>query len=157
MSAKTADQWFGEYGASHQNHTNKVIHWICVPLIAACVIALVWDIPTPRWMQAIPFLNWSVLLVAIAMLFYLRLSVPLAIGMFMFCAVVFGIIAFVERMSSVPVWQWAIAVFVLAWIGQFLGHKVEGKKPSFFQDLQFLLIGPAWLLGFIYRKLGIRY
>ena len=56
-----------------------------------------------------------------------------------------------------PVWRSALVVFVVAWIGQFIGHKIEGKKPSFLQDLQFLLIGPAWLLGFIYRKLGIRY
>ena len=46
---------------------------------------------------------------------------------------------------------------MLAWIGQFIGHKIEGEKPSFFEDLQFLLIGPAWLLGAIYQKLGIRY
>ncbi len=56
-----------------------------------------------------------------------------------------------------PVWRSALVVFVVAWIGQFIGHKIEGKKPSFLQDLQFLLIGPVWLLGFIYRNLGIRY
>ena len=50
-----------------------------------------------------------------------------------------------------------MAIFVLAWIGQFIGHKIEGEKPSFFEDLQFLLIGPDWLLGAIYQKLGIRY
>ena len=48
-------------------------------------------------------------------------------------------------------------LFVLAWIGQFIGHKVEGKKPSFFKDLQFLLIGPAWLMSFVYRAAGLRY
>ena len=42
-------------------------------------------------------------------------------------------------------------VFVLAWIGQFIGHLIEGKRPSFFKDLQFLLIGPAWLMAFVYR------
>ena len=50
-----------------------------------------------------------------------------------------------------------ITVFILAWIGQFIGHKIEGKKPSFFEDIQFLLIGPAWLLSFIYKKLGIKF
>ena len=48
-------------------------------------------------------------------------------------------------------------VFVLAWIGQFVGHMIEGRKPSFFEDVKFLLVGPAWLLGFIYRRAGIRY
>ena len=59
--------------------------------------------------------------------------------------------------SGVPLWQVCIALFVLAWIGQFWGHKVEGKKPSFFKDLQFLMIGPAWLMSFVYGKLGLRY
>jgi len=51
----------------------------------------------------------------------------------------------------------SLGIFVIAWIGQFIGHKIEGKKPSFLEDLQFLLIGPAWLLHFIYKKLGIVY
>jgi uncharacterized membrane protein YGL010W len=51
----------------------------------------------------------------------------------------------------------AIVVFVLAWIGQFIGHMVEGRKPSFFEDLGFLLVGPAWLLSFVYQRAGIRY
>ena len=51
----------------------------------------------------------------------------------------------------------SLIIFVIAWIGQFIGHKIEGKKPSFFEDIQFLLIGPAWLLSFIYNKLGIKY
>ena len=157
MATKTAKQWFEEYGASHQNRLNKLIHWICVPLIAACVIAFFWEIPTPTWMQQIPYLNWAALFLAIAMIFYVRLSIPLAIGMLLFFVVVTGVIAVLERTSTVPVWQWALIAFALAWIGQFLGHRIEGKKPSFFQDLQFLLIGPLWLLGFIYRKLGIPY
>jgi uncharacterized membrane protein YGL010W len=49
----------------------------------------------------------------------------------------------------------ALFVFVLAWIGQFIGHKIEGKKPSFIKDIQFLLIGPIWLLSDIYNKLKI--
>ena len=51
----------------------------------------------------------------------------------------------------------AAAVFVVAWIGQFIGHAIEGKKPSFFEDVKFLLVGPAWLLHFVYRRAGIRY
>jgi uncharacterized membrane protein YGL010W len=52
---------------------------------------------------------------------------------------------------------YALIIFVVAWIGQFIGHKIEGKKPSFLQDVQYLLIGPAWLLHFIFKKVGIGY
>jgi uncharacterized membrane protein YGL010W len=51
----------------------------------------------------------------------------------------------------------SLAVFVVAWIVQFYGHKIEGKKPSFLKDVQFLMIGPAWLMHFIYKKIGIGY
>jgi uncharacterized membrane protein YGL010W len=60
-------------------------------------------------------------------------------------------------MGWLPVWQTSLGLFVLAWIGQFIGHKIEGKKPSFFKDVVFLLIGPAWLMHFIYKKLDIAY
>lgn len=157
MVEKSADQWFSEYGESHQNRTNKALHWVCVPLIAACVIALVWEIPTPTFMHRVPFLNWATLLVAASLVFYVRLSPPLAVGMLIFSIAVVGAIAAYERLDLAPVWQVALLAFALAWIGQFAGHSIEGKKPSFFQDLQFLLIGPIWLLAFVYRKLGIPY
>jgi uncharacterized membrane protein YGL010W len=51
----------------------------------------------------------------------------------------------------------SIAIFVVAWIGQFIGHKIEGKKPSFFDDLRFLLIGPLFVLGFLYRRFHVAY
>ena len=63
----------------------------------------------------------------------------------------------VETHVGLPLVQVCLAVFVLAWAGQFVGHKIEGKKPSFLKDLQFLLVGPMWLMHFIYRKLGIAY
>ena len=53
------------------------------------------------------------------------------------------------------IWKLSMLIFIFACIGQFIGHKIEGQKPSFFEDIQFLLIGPAWLLSFIYKKLGV--
>lgn len=158
MAGKSVDQWFREYGESHQNPVNKAIHWICVPAITACVIAFLWEIPRPEFMQRAPLLNWGVIFVAaVIVLFYLRLSFTLAAGMLAFsAAVIAGIYAY-DNLDITPVYQLALVVFVLAWIGQFIGHQIEGKKPSFFQDIQFLLIGPIWLLGFLYRKAGIPY
>ncbi len=154
---KHADQWFQEYGASHQDPVNKSIHWICVPLISASLLALCWDLPTPSFMRQVPYLNWATLVVALSMVFYIRLSISLALGMLAFSLALLAGISAYERLHVTYVWQAAIVVFVLAWIGQFIGHSIEGKKPSFVDDLKFLLIGPVWLLGFIYRRLGIRY
>ena len=147
-----------EYGESHQNPTNKLVHWLCVPLIMFSILGLLWSVPVPQAIQNIsPWLNWATLVMVMALAYYVRLSGRLAVGM----VVVWGLMAAVLRLVAaeavLPMWAICLLVFVLAWVGQFWGHKVEGKKPSFLKDLQFLLIGPLWLLHFIYRQLGWRY
>ena len=158
MPRKSADQWFAEYGESHQDHANELIHWICVPLIFFSVLGFIWEIPVPEaWEGTVPWFNWSIVAIALVTLFYAWLSLPLAVGMLAFMAVCQTIHLKIEAQAPWPVWKVCAVVFVLAWIGQFIGHKLEGKKPSFLKDLVFLLIGPAWLLGKIYRKIGLKY
>ena len=152
---KTVDDWFREYGESHQNHTNKILHWVCIPLIMFSLIGLLWILPIPGLDHEVANVGFVFLLASLG--YYLRLSVPLALGMTVIASVMVAILVIIERHSTWPLWQICLAIFVLAWVGQFIGHKIEGKKPSFFQDHQFLLIGPLWLLGFIYRRVGIRY
>lgn len=152
MLDKNIDQWLSEYGESHQNRTNKFIHWICVPIILWCVLALLWHLR----LGPNPWLNGASLLIVISILFYARLSITLMLGM----AVISGfsiwlIMTYQAAELALPLWTFALILFVLAWIGQFIGHRIEGRKPSFFKDIQFLLIGPAWLLSFVYRKVGI--
>jgi len=137
------DKLFGRYGESHRNPTNKAIHWICVPLITWSLLAALW-----AWTPLAVYV-----LIALAVVFYISLSLPIAIGMLVVSALMVLTLTIVtEHLLTL-----ALVVFVIAWIGQFIGHKIEGKKPSFFEDIKFLLIGPAWLLGFVYRRLGIAY
>ena len=158
MNTKTADQWFAAYGESHQHQTNALIHWICVPLIFLSVLGLLWSLPVPAALaDSMPGFRWTIPAIALALIFYVRLSVPLAVGLLLFILFCLLAIHRLALLAPVPVWQICLALFVLAWIGQFIGHRIEGKRPSFFQDVQFLLIGPAWLLGQLYRKLGVRY
>ncbi len=155
---KTADQWFAEYGESHQDHTNELIHWICVPLIFFCVLGFVWTIPVPAAVaRAAPWFDWALVAIAVALGFYVRLSPRLSAGLFLFMAVCHGGIVVLDRTAPFLVWKICAVVFVLAWIGQFIGHQIEGKKPSFFKDVVFLLIGPAWLMSMVYKKLGQKY
>ncbi len=151
---RTIQEWLTEYGESHQNSTNKAIHWICVPVIFFSIVGLLYAIKLPFFWNNHQ-LNVAMFVIAIVILYYAKLSPSLAIGMFVYCIVCLLLAHFVEVIGIIPLWQLSIIVFVLAWIGQFYGHKVEGKKPSFLKDLQFLLIGPAWLMSFIYKKLGI--
>ncbi|MDW8333882.1 MAG: DUF962 domain-containing protein [Bacteroidia bacterium] len=162
---KTVNQWFAEYGESHQNPTNKLIHWICIPVIMLSLFALLWAIPVPAlgWTasaqdgRVIPLINVATVFAASALLFYLRLSLTLAIGMVVESALLLYLTYLMDAYLSTPLWAIGLVLFIAAWIVQFYGHKIEGKKPSFFKDLQFLLIGPLWIMGFIYRRFGIPY
>jgi len=155
---KSADQWFAEYGECHHNSINEVIHWICIPAITLSLLGLLWSVPMPAsWGEGALYVNLASAFIIAAMLFYLRLSPPLAIGMFALAALFLALIVGYDKLGFWPVWRVALGIFIVAWILQFVGHKLEGKKPAFFEDLQFLLIGPIWLLGFIYRRLGIPY
>ena len=145
-----------EYGESHQNETNKTIHWICVPAIFFSLTGLLYSIKLP-WLVGNYPLNVAVLIIFPAIIYYAWLSRTLWIGMFIFCIACLLTCDSIEDSGIIDLWLCSLIIFILAWIGQFYGHKVEGKKPSFFKDLQFLLIGPAWLMSFIYEKLGISY
>jgi uncharacterized membrane protein YGL010W len=149
--------WLGEYGESHANSTNKLLHWICVPLIVLAVMGLLWSLPVPDAFAArSPWLNWGTLTALGAFVYYAALSPALALGIALAFA---GLFAIVNAMNELPwpLWASSVAIFVAAWIGQFIGHAVEGKRPSFFKDVQFLLIGPLWLVAALYRRLGVSY
>ncbi|WP_207430885.1 DUF962 domain-containing protein [Sabulibacter ruber] len=147
-----------EYAESHRNGTNKLIHWICVPAIMISLVGLIWSIPVPEFFRELPFIfNWGILFVLLCMVYYIALSPSLAVGMILVTAFFLWIVYQLDQAEQLPLWAFCLIIFVVAWIGQFIGHKIEGKKPSFLKDLQFLLIGPVWLLSFIYQKLGLRY
>jgi uncharacterized membrane protein YGL010W len=155
---RAIDRLLGEYGESHQNPVNKLIHWIAVPVIVWTVVALLWSIPFPPGPGPanIP-VNWATLALLLAQIYWFRLSPRLGLGLLLYSLAMILLTVLVGQHSAWPLWLLALAVFVAAWILQFIGHAVEGKRPSFFRDVQFLLIGPAWLLAFVYRALGIRY
>ena len=155
---RTADQWLDDYGDSHRNRTNKALHWICVPVIAWCVLGLLWSLPVPAGMRALhPAANWGSIAVLAALLYYSVLSLRLMLGVLPLLLAFLWSIEQVDRSQAVPLWSVCVLLFVLAWIGQFVGHAIEGKRPSFFKDLQFLMIGPLWLMADVYRRAGIRF
>ena len=136
------DELVGQYAESHRNATNVVIHWICVPLIVWCTLALMFVIH--------PWLCYA--FTAFSLVYYARLSLPMFAVMVVFSAICLA------SFFVVPYLGWvALAVFVTTWIAQFIGHEIEGKKPSFFTDLKFLLVGPLFLLSKLFRKLGVAY
>jgi uncharacterized membrane protein YGL010W len=141
---RQVDILLAKYAESHLNHTNEIIHFICVPAIVFSLLGLIW--------AAHPLA--AIALTVISLAYYLTLSPSFAVGMLVMSG---AMLAVLYALPQQWVWQLSLAVFVIAWIGQFIGHKIEGKKPSFFDDLRFLLIGPLFVLGFLYRRLRISY
>lgn len=128
---KTIQDWLAEYNESHQDATNKVIHWVCVPAILFSIIGILMHFSALL----------TALLLVLSLVFYTRLDLVLAIAMAALLAMMTTLVIILPVGKS-----FYFAMFVIAWIGQFYGHKVEGKKPSFFKDLQFLLVGPVWCM-----------
>ncbi|MGI0118937.1 DUF962 domain-containing protein [Zooshikella sp. RANM57] len=151
--AKTLDQWFIEYSSSHQHPLNKKIHFIAVPTIYATVIALLWSIPLPEIFTSFVWLNIGTLSVLLVVAFYSTLSIQLSIIMLCFSGTILLGCYWLSLYSPWPLWLVALLLFIFMWILQFIGHAIEGKKPSFFKDLQFLLIGPAWVMACLFQGL----
>ncbi len=145
---RTLQDWLAEYSISHQNPLNKRLHWLCVPLITFSVVGLLWSISSIA----------ALIGLILAMIFYARLSTPLFSVMSLFSTLIVVLIwilsAPLESLSPYASLGFYLSLFIVGWIGQFYGHKVEGKKPSFFKDLQFLLIGPAWCADYFMKKIG---
>ena len=153
---KSISQWLNEYGESHKNHTNKLIHYLCVPVIYMTAFGLLWAIPFP--LSDVPsWVNWSTIVAVPALIFYFALSLTVGFGMLLFSALVVAFLVWWQANMTMTVLTMSVIVFVVAWILQFVGHHIEGKKPSFFKDVQFLLIGPAWILCHAYKKVNIRF
>ena len=154
---KNINFWLEEYARDHQHPVNQMLHIVCVPLIVLSLLALLWSIPVPRSLADVsPWLNWGTLVVVAALAYYLALSRTLCVGMAPLLLVACMITAWMSGLA-VPLWIIGLSVFVAAWIGQFVGHMVEGRRPAFFRDIQFLMIGPLWILAKAYRRLGISY
>ena len=135
---KTLEQWYSEYSESHQNSLNKKIHKVCVPAIFFSIVGILIEIP-----YAIGPIRIGEIVIAAALMWYVTLGLKPFFMMLLQVIVSYILLYGLARLvSPIPA---LIFIFVIAWIGQFYGHKVEGKKPSFLKDLQFLLIGPLWV------------
>ncbi|WP_119344972.1 Mpo1 family 2-hydroxy fatty acid dioxygenase [Facilibium subflavum] len=138
---KTLQSWLDEYAQSHQNQTNKKIHFICVPLIMFSILGITLSISI--WI--------TLVLMIISFLFYFRLHIILGIYMLVISFIMLAVLMQIPYLFIV-----SVIIFIISWVFQFIGHKIEGKKPSFLKDLQFLLIGPLWVLDYTLQKLGWR-
>tara|TARA_B100000401_G_C52779074_1_gene707321 strand:- start:1104 stop:1565 length:462 start_codon:yes stop_codon:yes gene_type:complete len=148
------NEWNEEYAKYHKNKTNKIIHWICIPLIMFSLLGLLSLMTLFTYNSVAISALWFFIIFAIG--YYIKLSKSLALGMTIISICFIYFIELINQNFINQKFEIFLGIFIISWIGQFIGHKIEGKKPAFVKDLQFLLIGPLWLLSYIYEKLDIK-
>lgn len=150
------DRLLAAYERDHRHPTNRRLHFVAVPLIYFCVVAFVMELPVPRLLERLPG-GWLLVAAVPASIYYLNRSVAAWLTMVAFTLLCYAAIETMRAFIAVPVWQIALALFAALWVVQFIGHRIEGKRPSFFTDAQFLLIGPVWVFAKLLRPFGVRY
>jgi uncharacterized membrane protein YGL010W len=141
ISSRRIDELLNHYAQSHLHPTNEGIHFAAIPLIMLSLIGLMFCLH--------PLVAYGFILAS--MVYYLRLSLVFTAAMSVWSAIM---LAVVHAMGEQRLYI-CLAVFVGAWVMQFIGHKIEGKKPSFFEDVQYLWIGPLFVLQPLMRKFRI--
>lgn len=152
---RTIERLLIQYGESHQNNVNVAIHTIAVPAIYFVTLGLLWSIPVPEIIAMFKITFAHIIAIPI-LIYYFKLSGPIGTAMTLLTIVCFGLINIFEA-YGIGVWQLCLAVFTISWLLQFIGHSVEGKKPSFVTDLRFLLVGPAWWWVHWLKRMNISY
>lgn len=141
-SDRKVDRLLAHYEESHRNPTNELIHFVAIPAIMLSIVGLLFALH--------PWVAYG--FVAASLAYYALLRVPaFLLTMLLLTALS---LAVVHAMGGLvlPV---SAAIFVVAWVFQFVGHKIEGRKPSFFEDIQYLWVGPLFVLSRLFLKLGI--
>jgi len=155
---RTLPEFLAAYGESHQNPVNQWVHFICVPAIMMSALGLLWLVPVGQWLglaEGVAFwVNGATIVGVLSGIVYLRLGLGVFALMVGWFALSLAVILAVINAGWSLLWV-SLGVFVVAWIAQIWGHKVEGKKPSFIEDLVFLLIGPVFVSVEIGARLGL--
>ncbi len=141
--ARKIDQLLAHYGSSHTHPTNELIHFVAIPLIMLSICGLMFALH--------PWVAYA--FIAASMVYYARLSIVFFISMMIWSAIIIALLHAIEANVLIA----SVTIFIGAWIIQFVGHKIEGKKPSFLEDIQYLWVGPMFVLSKLFIKLGIKW
>jgi uncharacterized membrane protein YGL010W len=143
-SDRKVDRLLAHYEESHRNPTNELIHFVAIPAIMLSIVGLLFAIH--------PWVAYG--FVGASLVYYALLRAPVFLLTMLLLTTL--ALALVHAMGGL-VLPISAAIFVVAWVFQFVGHKIEGKKPSFFEDVQYLWVGPLFVLSRLFLKLGIRW
>lgn len=149
---RNLEQQITQYAAYHRDRRNIATHFIGVPMIVySVVLAMV------PW--TIFGVNVALIAIMLAAVYYLLLDVALGTAMliFLFFFCYLSAVYFNARLGNTgAIMGLAVLLFVVGWIIQFIGHKYEGMKPAFTDDIIGLVIGPLFIMTELFFALGLK-
>ncbi len=149
--------WLKRYEETHSDLTYAAIYWAAVPMVVLGTVGLFWTLPIPdQFFEISPLLNWGTAFLMATAVYYFIISVSLAIGMLPFIVGIAGIQMWLAQSQFSPL-QVSLGLLLAGIIGLWMGHRNQNSLLPVLQDLQLMMIGPAWLLSVLYRRIGIPY
>jgi len=150
-----SDNWLERYEQNHSNLTNPWVYWAAVPMVVVGTVGLLWYLPVPaEFYEISPLLNWGSTFLMATTVYYFIISLSLAIGMLPFMLGLASLQLWLVA-SDYPALGVSTGLLVAGITGLWLGRRGEGSLRDVLQDLQLMMIGPAWLLSVMYRRFGI--
>ena len=149
------DNWLDRYAREHDDLTNPIVYWAAVPMVVLGTVGLLWYLPIPaEFVEISLLLNWGSTFLMATAIYYFIISLSLAIGMLPF---LLGLAAFQLWLGQSPYPQVGISIGLLiaGTVGLWLGRRGPGSVLGVLRDFQLMMIGPAWLLSVLYKRLGI--
>ncbi len=155
MTETETDGWLQHYEDTHQDLTYPMVYWAAVPMVVLGTVGILWNLPIPdQFFEISPLLNWGTAFLMATAVYYFIISVSLAIGMLPFLLGIAGVQNWLTNSDYSPL-RVSIGLLVAGIIGLWMGHRNQGSLRPVLRDLQLMMIGPAWLLSVLYRRIGI--
>ena len=147
------DSWLPRYEQTHENLRNPVVYWAAVPMVMVGMTGLLWALPVPtEFFEISPLLNWGSAFLMVTAIYYFIISLSLAIGLLPFLLGLAAIQMWLAD-SGYPLIATGTGLLVAGVVGLALGR--DGAPRAVAEDLQLMMLGPAWLLSVIYKRFGI--
>ncbi len=152
-----AESWLERYEQNHKNLTWPYVYWAAVPMVVIGATGVLWNLPIPAEFHEIsPLLNWGSAFLMATAVYYFIISLSLAIGLLPFIVGVGAIQGWLVA-SDYSATRVTAGLLIAGILGLAMGHRNKRMLLATLEDLQTIMIGPAWLLSVIYRRAGIPY
>jgi hypothetical protein len=147
------DDWLARYEDAYQGLRSPVAYWASVPMLVLGLTALLWGLPVPAEFQEIsPLLNWGSAFLMVTAIYYFIISLSLAIGLLPFLLGLATLQVWLTT-SGLPTTAIAVGLVLAGTCGLILCR--GGELRPIVQDIQLMMLAPAWTLSLLFRHFGI--